>query len=279
MKLKLISQAAGVLLLMLTATTAHAERDDFPSCYSLLGSKSAVDVRGPERELVVLVDQTAPLNKKLYSSAMHKVYDFVRPGDALKVIGFSANAEGEYASLELAGRLDAELSDKVRHKTSKSKLTKFDKCLVKQRKFADRRIYTVLQEIFSKSTNSHPKSELIGTYAEIGDNVIRSSAAGGRTVFIISDMIENSSILSFYKRGTVPVVTVDDAIAKVVKDEAFSDWGGARIFVLGAGYLGDGKYRSAKVLKSIKGFWAEYFELSNASLVGWGAPDLMVSID
>ncbi len=56
---------------------------------------------------------------------------------------------------------------------------------------------------------------------------------------------------------------------------------GARVYVMGAGLIGDdakGAYRSGKVLQSLERFWQGYFERSNATLVSFGTPELTTDL-
>jgi hypothetical protein len=62
------------------------------------------------------------------------------------------------------------------------------------------------------------------------------------------------------------------------------DFGGARVFVLGAGLVQEnaggknkdsGVYRNPKTMASLRQFWKMYFEASNAKLLEFGAPALL----
>jgi hypothetical protein len=91
-------------------------------------------------------------------------------------------------------------------------------------------------------------------------------------------MLENSSITSFYAKNSVRGI---DAKAELGKVGTFGDFGGARVYVAGAGSIvTTGKkqvetYRDPKTMDALEMFWREYFTRSNASLAVFGKPSLM----
>lgn len=63
----------------------------------------------------------------------------------------------------------------------------------------------------------------------------------------------------------------------------FADFGGAKVYVMGAGLVSEqgkakGVYRDPKMMQALKAFWTEWFKRSNAELVEFGMPEMLGSI-
>ncbi len=113
---------------------------------------------------------------------------------------------------------------------------------------------------------------------------VRQSTAKRKIVLLASDMLENSSVSSFYANQAVRQITPEKELGLVKKNDLFGDFGGAEIYIIGAGLLAaDGKtpkgvYRSPQVMGALKSFWSQWFEKSKAKLIGYGAPALLNQI-
>ena len=102
---------------------------------------------------------------------------------------------------------------------------------------------------------------------------------------MVSDMLENSNITSFYAPDTGPR-KIDAAVelAKTDKAKVVTDYRGAKVYVIGAGVVPksnkprSGNYRSQEIMAPLKSFWAQYFEKSNAKLVEFGQPLLLAPL-
>jgi len=94
-------------------------------------------------------------------------------------------------------------------------------------------------------------------------------------------MLENSSVSSFYANQGVRLLNPEKELMRVANDQLFGDFGGARVFVIGAGLLPDetnqtkGAYRSTQTMQVLARFWSEYFHKSNADLSEFGQPALL----
>ena len=94
-------------------------------------------------------------------------------------------------------------------------------------------------------------------------------------MILASDMLENSSITSFYANNAVRQIDAKNELKKVGDSDFFADFGNADVFVIGTGITKNyKKYINAKQLSSFSKFWSEYFEKSNARLVDFGTPAL-----
>jgi hypothetical protein len=69
----------------------------------------------------------------------------------------------------------------------------------------------------------------------------------------------------------------------VEQNQLLADFGGARIYIVGAGILSDDaskakRYRDSQTMQALTTFWRSYFEKSNAHLVEIGQPALLNSM-
>lgn len=65
----------------------------------------------------------------------------------------------------------------------------------------------------------------------------------------------------------------------------FGDFGGAKVYVIGAGLLTEdiknskGVYRSPQIMQALSTFWKEWFKKSNAEVIEFGQPALLNPIN
>ncbi len=118
---------AGALIFWFDQKTANATTAKIGSCYQLV-TLGDIDPPSASRDLYVLVDQTMTLPKKLQEETYRKIIEFLRPGDVIQIIGFSANAAGFYTEVILKGIIDNRLGDEIRYSVSKKVLHQLDQC-------------------------------------------------------------------------------------------------------------------------------------------------------
>nr|WP_269809250.1 hypothetical protein [Enterovibrio nigricans] len=137
------------------------------------------------------------------------------------------------------------------------------------------KIGATLQESFAPQENTD-FSEVISSVAEISNQIVSASTAADKVVLLISDMLENSSAVSFYHSGSVRMINPQQELDNVMSRNELGQFGGARIYVMGAGLLPGGQsYVSSQKMKSIEQFWSQYFAQSNGELRGFGKPLLL----
>lgn len=256
-----------------TSMVMASTRDDFPSCYSVLGNE-APESQDATRELFVIIDQTLTLNVDLKRHVHEKIHEYLSPGDRLTLLTFSAYAEGRYASMPLTGKIDHGLTEDQRYVIGSTKLRAFDACMSKQKAFVRQRIDASVKDAFEQASTELPKTELMGSLANFGNSIISHSDAQQKVVLIVSDMMENSEAISFYGRGGINHLDIQSSLTKARKQGLLSSFGGANINVVGAGISGNDGYLSQSTMRKMRNFWAAYFEQSGAELTGWGQPEL-----
>jgi hypothetical protein len=255
------------------ASAAHsASRDDFPTCYGMLGEE--IQEQSAKRELFVVIDQTLEFSVDLKRHVHAKVHQYLQPGDRITVLTFSAYAKGRYAEMPLTGKLDYRLDEDTRFETGKTDLRKFDRCMERQQTFVKGKIDQTLVAAFEDASSDLPKTELMGSLVNFGQGVVSTSETPEKSVLLVSDMMENSEAVSFYRDGGIGNLDVEKTLSKTKEAGLFSNMGGAKINVIGAGISGNDGYLSQTAMRKMQTFWTGYFERSDAHLSGWGQPQL-----
>lgn len=268
-------------LLIVTGYAFAGSQNAIQTCFSdkLPAPKGlAVDT-----ELFVIIDQTTPLDDRLKQSIANNVRPFIKAGNTISVTQFSAFTQGHYTDVVVSLTLDPELPAALRNDISKPVLTKFDQCQANQPRQAGKLIGAGLKTAFGSSSNTIEKSDVISSLKDISASVNQSTAQR-KIVLLASDMLENSSVTSFYSNSAVRHIAVEKELELVRKGDLFGNFGNAEVYVIGAGLLAEdkkdlkGTYRSPQIMGALKGFWNQWFEKSKAKLVEFGAPALLNQI-
>ena len=233
-----------------------------------------------DSELFIVIDQTTLFDVALKQSIANNIRPFIKAGNAISVIQFSAFTQGHYTDVLASVKLDGELSQTDRNAVPKPALGKFDRCISNQPSQASAIIGMALKSIFVGSSNGIEKSDVIASLKDISTRVARSKAKR-KIVLIGSDMLENSSISSFYSKQAVREINPDAEMALVKQNAMIGNFSNAEIYVIGAGLLAEDAsqnkavYRSPQVMNALRAFWTDWFTKSNATLVDFGQPALL----
>ncbi len=266
----------SVLLTLLTLTTLILARNDVPSCYAAL----KMDNPNPtvEKELFILIDQTTPLDKNMMIYTYKNMMKFIKNGYAVTIASFSANANGKYTDVAYAGRLENLLPDSAKHNIAKKTLRTYQGCMNGQYKYAKKKATKALVRVLKGANKKLPHSDIIKSLDDIASHIIKPSKASTKVVLLVSDMIEHSSITSFYHKGLIKKINVAKEMTKVKSSGHLTDFSGADIYVIGTGVIGKKGYRDAKTLKRLTDFWEAYFANTHANLKAMGTPMLLEDI-
>lgn len=271
-----------LLFSMVAITTpAMAGDSDVPSCYAA----NRMEMLPPalSKSIFILIDQTTLLDDELKESVKENIYRFLSPGTAFTVAQFSAFSQGQYMHIDNAGTIEATItSESVRDNISEKKLRTFDECMTGQFKYAQKLVLSSASRAMEGATDSLARSDIIASLRELSERV-RQSPAKEKVVFVVSDMLENSSITSFYAHNNVRKVNPAKELRAATAANMIGNFGGARVYVLGAGIISEhgakhGIYRDPKTMEDLREFWSEYFNRSNAKLVEFGEPAMMSTI-
>lgn len=250
------------------------------SCYD---AKLAAPAAPQQREIFVVVDQTTLLDEQLKQSVANQIRPFIAPGNNFSVLVFSAFTQGKYTQLLTSGQLEQSLPAELRNDTSKPRLAKLDQCMARQPTVAMQAVGGALRTAFTGSSGDIAKSDVLASLKDISGKV-KQSRATEKVVLLVSDMLENSTISSFYASQSVRKIDPAHELKLASDNQLIGDFGNARLYVIGAGLLSDEArknkmaYRDPKTMQALSSFWKSYFEKSKAELVEFGQPALLNQI-
>lgn len=265
------------LLLMAIAPAMFAQSNVIPSCYD---AKLPAPNAAINQDLYILIDQTTVLDAQLKQQIANQIRPFLVAGNSFSVLAFSSYSQGKYTQLLVTGLLEPKLPKEVRNDISKPLLNKFDQCMSRQEPYAIQAAGAALRFASDGTSNQLARSDILASLKEIS-NRIKQSTARTKIVLLVSDMLENSSISSFYQTQSVRKIAPEREIQLVTTNKLFGDFGGARVYVMGAGLIEEdarsknGIYRDPQTMMALQNFWREYFDKSNAQLIEFGQPSLL----
>jgi len=268
-------------LALAPAMQAQARSADVPSCYA--ANHMSEPVPAPRRSVFLLIDETTLLDPSLRASAWQAVAPLVAPGTELTVVRFSAFSQSRYTSTMFTGLAEEGVPEGQRNAISVKKLKQFDECLAGQRGFVLKKLQAAMAQSFASASGDLVKSDVIAAMSDVSVSV-RASRAPQKLVLAISDMLENSTVTSFYERNGVRSIDPAAEMNRVRKAGMLGDFDNAQVWVMGAGLIASdttGKktvYRDPIRLKALQNFWTDYFTQSKGKLVEFGTPELKQSI-
>lgn len=275
------------LLLVVSASAVLAPQwasagvdNDIPSCYA--ANKMPVPPPPPDLEVFVLVDQTTSLDAALQNSVRENLGRLIKPQTSFVIATFSEFGQGKYTQVLSAGALEGPIDKKLRDDISVKLLKGFDACLAGQLAFGRRLAAETLNTALAGQSSDLAKSDIMGSLKELSSRVGKSSAKD-KIVLVVSDMLENSSVSTFYAKNAVRRVEPEAELEKAKSAKMIGDFAGARVFVLGAGLMQDiaaknsasATYRDPRTMSALRQIWESYFAAGNARLVDFGAPALL----
>ncbi len=265
-----------VLFVLLTLSSFVLGRNDIPSCYD------ALSINGPkeiQKELFVLVDQTTVLDKRLMLATYKNMMKYLKNGQAITIASFSSNANGKYTDVVYEGALEGLLDNDVQYDIAKKTLRQYKGCMNGQYRFAKKKVTSALVNVLQGASKKLPHSDILKSLDNIAKQVIQRSNAKHKTVLIVSDMMEHSSITSFYANGGLKNVDAEKEIGIVKKSGYIADFDNADVYILGAGMVNNDGYQNSKQLEKLRSFWEAYFSSAHANLKAFGMPMLLEEIE
>ena len=270
------------LMIVPAVNVAYADMaNSIPSCYQANHYKFA---SAPYTKLAyVLLDQTVKLDPDLQKSVLENANRLLGPGTKFVVAQFSAFSEQRYLSVVKEGVIENPMTKDQRDNVPVKSLGAFDACMQGQAEFASKTVDNAINGSMAASTNDLSQSDIWLALKNVSSS-IAADPAKQKVLFVITDGLENSSISSFYNKTTVRVINPAEEIAKARQNNMFGNFGGAKVYVLGAGTMPPAKagskaevngYRDPKTLQALQAFWSQYFQMSHAQLVEFGAPALV----
>lgn len=280
MKLRLLGGALLLVPIMSLAQSKVTGRDD---CYVV--GRIPAEKQVYVTSTIVVLDETVDFDATQRSHIRDQVASLMAAGNEIRIFSFSAYRDGRYTLPLMEARLTLSLDENARYTMRKDQVRDFDTCQHVALNNAKKQLEKVLEQYFERSTSALANSDILGTLKDVAEAVVPTLRSKTRRLVLISDMLENSKISSFYGPGGVPR-TIDAAaeLAKVEKEALFADFRGAAVYVIGAGVApltnkpSGTSYRSQTVMQPLKAFWSQYFERSNGRMIEFGQPLLLAPI-
>ncbi len=276
-----------VALFLLSSLAVAANQNQVPSCYKA-NPKVGLPAPEPLNHLVLIFDETTLLDEPLTQSLVDIVQTNLVAGTAFTILRFSAISQGRYTDIVVHGEIESPILKQKRNSISVPALKTFDACMKGQAVFARDMALNAIASALQRSTSDLRNSDVIASLSD-ASKVMRESRASKKIVLIVSDMIEHSSITTFYSNSALRKIDPVKEFKAVEAASAMGDFGGAAVYVLGGGLLpvgqvpkgtkkNDSGYRPSQNMAALEAFWNQYFKRSNGILMEFGKPALLTSI-
>ena len=280
LQMNILVRISFFVLIGLVWPVSVSEANVIPSCYD----DEDIDMKPPpiKRGLLVVIDNTIELDQSLQKESFDKIMNFMKEGDRIIIVSFSAYVEGQYTKIKAQVQLDphpetsSTLWRRLWEKKSDLKRLKF--CLADRERLLPRFIGDTLQKIYRVSSNDLPKTELIANLAKVSREILPTLEAEETFLLIVSDMMENSDITSFYRNGKIRMIDPEVEMRQVEKSRIKPLYEGTVAYVIGAGYTDTGRYRPTKTMQAIERFWRLYMVRAGGRLDIFGTPSMFGDI-
>lgn len=277
-------QRRFLLLFLLLLIPAGLLANPFPrTSYEVLGKRNLRPY--PADVLFVLIDQSVNYDTTIRNKAYELVGNWLAEGRAVEIYSFSSAVPGKYTMRITGGRIDDVPTDYFLDNLKRSERELFQTMHPRQRSLAKRVVLNSMYQAFSGSRQQIQRTDIVRTMKELS-GYIKGYPASRKSVLLVSDMMENSQLASFYFNGRVRMIDPERELQKVAARGMIADFGGnLRVYVLGLGYFGEDKtrpqsenYLDSDRINSISTFWYHYFVRSRAVVAEIGKPMMFGTI-
>lgn len=247
-----------------------------PSCYDIAGIAEHKTL--PKRMVFVLVDQTTAFPENVRANIGTGLAKLIAKGGAIEIDTFSAFTRDHHASRGEPIVIELTVPESKRQSINVRALEKLDRCLQQQKPFAMQEARRRLAASMAEPADQFASSEILGGLTELS-KATKQSSVSEKSVIVASDLLEHSTVTSFYQSKQIRQIDPQAELEKAAKAGQLADFGGASVYVVGAGLLppdsASNATRNAAALEKLKMFWRSWFASSNAELVELGQPEMM----
>lgn len=195
----------------------------------------------------LLIDRSDKLsNVQSFQQSLEGIRESIQPGERV-LVGVST---GHLSETRI-------IMDSV--KPAKSLWESPLKIRAKEKNFSE--CFQKMEQTLSAGTEEHKTSAILETLSFVA-NTLNADQSSPKRLFVISDMMQNSDALSFFKLKSVDG---DSILKKLEKEQLVCNLKGTEVVVAGAG----GGSSDEKV-RQVEQFWKKYFQAAGAVLKFYG---------
>lgn len=274
---KRISAVGVMMSLLMLAFSSNVVFAEEQSCFAHINYGQSFDVK-PRRSLYVLVDQTVPISTSMRQRITTLLKDWGQVGDKVHVIKFSANMRDSYPEVVFQGVFEPKPSADYLFNLRYSDKEKLLACLDKKSGNNRMEFESSISQVLSSMDPGIPKTDILFSFKQITRELLAKDTTMVKKVFIITDGMENSSVLSFYRQGGLRSFKPNKMMSKVRRAGLVSNWHRASVYIYGLGLdPKEKRYSSHKRIDALQRFWEHYFVEGNAVVKAMGTPEFLLS--
>lgn len=231
---------------------------------------------GMATDVLLLVDRTTQFPPDVRQAIEEQIVALAAPGTRLTIGSFSTYSNDTHAGIDFETFIEPDFPASGRDDAAMGALRKLDTCLSRRRTEEGAAVRAAASAALQAHLPDVQRSDVAASIKQFGQ---RLGGDGGhrRILILASDMLENSSVTSFYSGGAMRVIDIDHELAKVEQRQLVAQLGGARVYIIGAGLIPADveSLRTHDELLALEQFWTGYFERSGAQLTQVGKPLLL----
>lgn len=231
---------------------------------------------GMATDVLLLVDRTTQFPPDVRQAIEEQIVALATPGTRLTVGSFSTYSNDTHAGIDFETFIEPDFPANDRNDYPMGALRKLDDCLSERTTEEGAAVRAAANIALQAYLPDGQRSDVAASIKQFGQ---RLGGDGGhrRILILASDMLENSSVTSFYSGGAMRVIDIDQELAKVEQRQLVAQLGGARVYVIGAGLIPVDveSLRTHDELLALERFWTGYFERSGAQSIQIGKPLLL----
>lgn len=251
------------------------------NCYGQDFARPLVAVAPPieQREVLILIDETAPYPADMFQHVLGRIVPLESPGTRITVGSFSYYSGYTRPTIHMSFFFEPDFPTILGSRVSRSRLNRLIPCLLEGRLRGVTQVRTELSLRFAAAHPMLEHSDIMNSLRLFGDH-IRASRARTRTIVLVSDMLENSTTTSFYTHGVFRPINPTVEIEKARRAGVIADLSGASVYVVGMGLPSErgGASRPSQNMRRLEQFWTMYFADARAGEVIMGSPFLLQQI-
>lgn len=236
-----------------------------------------------DTEVFVLVDESTYFDNEAQEDIYKKIVPFVKQNTRINIDSFTEYSKTRKNKDLGSYYIYSDLTNDEKDEIGRTLLGSVKDCLDSAKVAAYSGIKKDLEKAFRKKNDNLKKSEILRNLRIYTRNNVRYSKAKRKVVIILSDMLQNSEYMSFYKNGKVKLLDIDKELDNVKKNRLFSTFNGAEVYTYGLGLVeinsSKDSARNLRVLDGLIMFWEDYVSESGGIPKGFSSVNMNFDIE